>query len=175
MSFNVTSIQSNTKLISWVDLVLNWCPTISFIFLYMSTTWWANWKNVPILTKTFQQILQWSLLKWYLTQFLWAYVLGMDAYDFTHQQLYLRFGNGSTLFDCQMNKRRCRAKKVSTFLREIFVRARREKSLKSCWWFPGEVLVDRPWEFGGVVNPGFCCISHPPTFPHTSCTSPPSE
>ena len=70
---------------------------------------------------------------------------------------------GSTLFDCQMNIRRCRAKKVSTFLREIFVPARREKASKVvddsrgkfCWIVRGS--LER------VVNPGFCCISHPPT------------
>ena len=60
------------------------------------------------------------------------------------------------------------AKKVFTFLREIFVRqAEREKSLKSCWWFPGEVLVDRRGSFTRVENPGFCCISHPSP---THCT-----
>ena len=60
------------------------------------------------------------------------------------------------------------AKKVFTFLREIFVRqAEREKSLKSCWWFPGEVLVDRRGSFTRVENPGFCCTSHPSP---THCT-----
>ena len=64
------------------------------------------------------------------------------------------------------------------------------KSLKSCWWFPGEVLLDRPWEFRESCESGLLlhlppshlhlppshlhlphlnishpptCISHPPT------------
>lgn len=64
-----------------------------------------------------------------------------------------------------MKRWRCRAKKVSTFLWEIFVRGgRREKRLKSCWWFPGEVLVDRPWEFGESCESGLLLhLPLPPT------------
>ena len=56
------------------------------------------------------------------------------------------------------------AKKVFTFLREIFVREAGGKKASKVvddsrgkfWWIVRGSLE-------GVVNPGFCCISHPPT------------
>ena len=75
-----------------------------------------------------------------------------------------------------MGKWRCRPKKVYKFLWEIFVAARKKKSLKSCWWFPGElpfysgakfffilsgeVLVDPAWE--SWESCGSRLLLHPP-------------
>ena len=67
------------------------------------------------------------------------------------------------LFDWPLNIWRCWATKVSTFLREIFVRGGKkaskvvDDSRGKFWW------IDRG-SLARVVNPGFCCIppSHPP-------------